>query len=80
MDRAPKKLRMLPPIRYTEEYEGIVKLAAMREGRTVTDFQRHAVTTYMLQFHAGMVDVNDGEVTDFGALQCDASQAGEALT
>ena len=72
MDRAPKKLAMLAPIRCDDGYKAVVEKAASREQRSVADLQRRAVTYYLLQFHGDMVDLHEGEVTDFGALQCDA--------
>lgn len=69
---AAKKLGSLPSQRCTEEYELLVRRCADLEHRTVTGFVRHAVTSYMLEHYPGMVQVEDGEVTNFGALQCDA--------
>lgn len=67
---------MLPPIRCTEEYLATVARCSMVEDRKPSAFVRRAVTYYMLQFHPGMVDLTDGEVTNFGALQGDARGPG----
>jgi len=70
--RPAKKLGSLPSQRCTEEYELLVRRCADLEHRTTTGFIRHALTSYMLEHHPGMVQVEDGEVTNFGALQSDA--------
>lgn len=75
MDRGPKKLAMLAPIRCDDAYKRLVERAAGREQRSVADFLRRAVTHYLLQLHGDMVDLQEGEVTDFGALHCDARGA-----
>lgn len=71
--REPKKLAMLPPVRCTEEYVAQVARCAAAEDRKASAFIRRAVTYYMLQFHPGIVAVEEGEVTGFGALLGDAS-------
>lgn len=73
VDRQPKKTGSLGNLRCTEEYELLVRRCSDVEGRTVAGFIRHAVTTYILDHHPGMVHVDDGEVTNFGALHCDAT-------
>lgn len=77
METPAKKLRMLSPVRCDEVFEGHVKRAALREQRTPADFQRRAITYYLLQFHGDMLDLHEGEVTDFGALHCDARGWGD---
>lgn len=76
MDRAPKKLAMLPAIRCTEDYATQVARCAAAEDRSASAFMRRAITHYMLQFHPGIVHVEEDGVTDFGALHCDAREAG----
>lgn len=65
---------MLPPVRCTEEYLAQVSRCAATEDRKASAFIRRAVTFYMLQFHPGIVAVEEGGVTDFGALQSDAAE------
>ncbi len=76
IERAPKKLAMLPAIRCTDEYATSVARCAAAEDRSASAFMRRAITHYMLQFHPGMVDLAEDRVTDFGALHGDARGPG----
>lgn len=67
---------MLPAIRCTEEYATQVARCAAAEDRNASAFMRRAITQYMLQFHPGIVNLEDEGVTDFGALQRDAREPG----
>lgn len=73
-ERPAKKSGSLPSVRCTEDYELLVRRCADREHRTASGFVRHAVTAYMLEHHPGMLHLEEGEVTDFGALHCDAPE------
>lgn len=72
---AEKCIRQLPTLRVTETLETLLMRMASRDDRTLSEYVRLVLERHAFG-HAASLLRDDGQSTDFGALQCGADDVG----